>query len=354
MRALAVAIVEHYRAHRRDLPWRRTRDPYAIWVSEIMLQQTRVATVIPYWERWMARFPTVGALAAAEDDAVVAAWAGLGYYSRARNLARGARAVVAAGGMPTDAAGLRALPGVGPYTAGAIASIAYGERAPLVDGNVARVLARVRGVDEDVKATAGQRRIWAEATALVAALPADLEPGDLNQGLMELGAMVCTPTSPRCAECPVSGQCVAARDGRQDELPVLPRRKATAELPALDEVALWLVRAGKLLVARRAAAGLYGGLWELPAGVDAAAAAAAVGLVLDGAPVELVRHRQVLSHRRLSLTAVAAPARGRARAVDARYDAVRWVAPAAVADLGISSATARVVAGALGKAAPTG
>lgn len=354
MRALAVAIVDHYRAHRRDLPWRRTRDPYAIWVSEIMLQQTRVATVIPYWERWMARFPTVGALAAAEDDDVVAAWAGLGYYSRARNLVRGARAVVARGAMPTDAAGLRELPGIGPYTAGAIASIAYRERTALVDGNVARVLARVRGLDDDVKSTAGLRRLWAEATALVEALPADRDPGDLNQGLMELGATVCTPTAPRCAECPVSGQCVAARDGRQAELPVVPRRKASHELPELVEVALWLLRAGKVVVARRAAAGLYGGLWELPQGADADDAAAAIGLTLDGAPVELGRHHQVLSHRRLALTLVAARPRGRARPTPPRYDAVRWLAPSALADLGISAATAALVGRALGKAGPTG
>ena len=335
-----MAIVDHYRRHRRDLPWRRTRDPYAIWVSEIMLQQTRVATVIPYWQRWMAQFPTVAALAAAEDDAVLAAWAGLGYYSRARNLARGARAVVAAGdGMPRDAAGLRGLPGVGAYTAGAIASIAYRERVALVDGNVARVLARVRGLDDDVKSTAGHRRVWAEAEALVAALPAAADPGELNQGLMELGATVCTPTSPRCLDCPLSGQCVAARDGRQAELPVLPRRRPAAELPRLAEVALWLVRTARVLVARRAATGLYGGLWELPQGVDATAAAAAVGLTLGAAPVELGAHRQTLSHRRLELTLARATAAGRARAVGPRYDAVRWVAIADVAAQGVSTAT---------------
>ncbi|MBK9036563.1 MAG: A/G-specific adenine glycosylase [Myxococcales bacterium] len=340
MRALAIAIVDHYRRHRRDLPWRRTRDPYAIWVSEIMLQQTRVATVIPYWQRWMTRFPTVGALAAAEDDAVMEAWAGLGYYSRARNLVRGARVVVAAGGaMPADAVGLRALPGVGAYTAGAIASIAYRERAALVDGNVARVLARVRGLDDDVKSTAGQRRVWAEAEALVAALPAAADPGELNQGLMELGATVCTPTSPRCAECPLSGQCVAARDGRQAELPVVPKRKRAADLPRMVEVALWLARGARVLVARRAATGLYGGLWELPQGADAVGAAAAVGLTLAAAPVELGRHHQTLSHRRLELTLVRARARGRARVAAPRYDAVRWVEVAAADALGVSTAT---------------
>src|SRR5262245_55127974 len=162
MTSIAERIVGFYRRHQRDLPWRKTRDPYAIWVSEIMLQQTRVATVIPYWERWMARFPDVRALADAPLDDVLAAWAGLGYYSRARNLHARAKWVAAerAGELPRTAAGLREVPGIGPYTAGAIASIAYRERAPLVDGNVARVLARVHAVDDDVKAARGLARIW--------------------------------------------------------------------------------------------------------------------------------------------------------------------------------------------------
>ncbi|MEO8549988.1 MAG: A/G-specific adenine glycosylase, partial [Kofleriaceae bacterium] len=187
---IGAAIVAHYTSVKRDLPWRRSRDPYAIWVSEIMLQQTRVQTVIPYWERWMARFPTVRALAAAPLDDVLAAWAGLGYYSRARNLKKGAETVVAklSGELPRRASELREVPGIGPYTAGAIASIAFGERAPLVDGNVARVLARVYGITDDIKSTAGQRALWQRAGTLVAELPASAAPGDLNQGLMELGA----------------------------------------------------------------------------------------------------------------------------------------------------------------------
>src|SRR5262245_11122913 len=186
-REIARAVVAHYAGARRDLPWRRTRDPYAIWVSEIMLQQTRVATVIPYWERWMARFPTATALATAPLDDVLALWAGLGYYSRARNLWNGARALDG-GTLPRTAAGLRAVPGIGPYTAGAIASIALGERAPLVDGNVARVLARVFAIEHDIKSTAGNKALWARAGELMTALPETAAPGDLNQGLMELGA----------------------------------------------------------------------------------------------------------------------------------------------------------------------
>jgi len=350
VRALASRIVEFYRRERRDLPWRRTGDPYAIWVSEIMLQQTRVATVIPYWERWMARFPSVGALAAAPLDDVLAAWAGLGYYSRARNLHAGARWVAEerGGELPRTAGDLRAVPGIGPYTAGAIASIAWGERAPLVDGNVARVLARVRGLDEDVKSTAGQKRIWAEAGALMAALPATMAPGDLNQGLMELGATVCTPTAPACLTCPLSGPCVARADGRQDELPRLPARKAAADLRELASVALWIERKGAVLFARRPAGGLYGGLWELPQGDDAAAAARAVGVKLRGATRAIGEHRQVLTHRRLRIALARATVVGAPRA-DGTYTAVRWCdAAAAARELGVSSATSALLA--LGKA----
>ena len=356
MRDLASAIVAFYRRHQRDLPWRRTRDPYAIWVSEIMLQQTRVATVIPYWQRWMTRFPTVAALADAPEDDVLAAWAGLGYYSRARNLHRGARWVVErGGGVPRGAAELRAIPGIGAYTAGAIASIAFGERAALVDGNVARVLARVLGLDDDVKSTAGQRRVWAAATALVAALPAAMDPGELNQGLMELGATVCTPTRPTCLVCPISGRCVARRDGREAELPVLPKRKAASELPVIAEVALWLGRGATIAMARRGADGLYAGLWELPQGRDAATAAAAVGLTIVGHAETIGSHAQTLSHRRLELLLARAKVRGRLRASDPRYVEARWVARAEVAALGVSSATTALLAAAarLGKTGAT-
>jgi len=333
-------LLAHYRRHKRDLPWRRTRDPYAIWVSEIMLQQTRVATVIPYWERWMARFPTVAALAEAPLDEVLAAWAGLGYYSRARNLHRGAQWVVANGGLPRGAAELRAVPGVGAYTAGAIASIAWGERAPLVDGNVARVLARVFAVEDDVKATAGQKRIWQLAGELMAALAPGDDPGELNQGLMELGATVCTPVAPTCLTCPVSGHCAARAAGRQDALPRLPARRREDELPVLAAVALWVERRGQVLVARRPAAGLYGGLWELPQGDDAEAAARAVGVRLTGETVALGEHRQTLSHRRLRVRLVRAAVRGAPAAAAGTYDAVKWVAITELAQLGVSSATA--------------
>jgi len=332
-------VVAHYAKVKRDLPWRRTRDPYAIWVSEIMLQQTRVATVIPYWERWMARFPTVGALADAPLDDVLAAWAGLGYYSRARNLHAGAREV-AARGVPATAAAWREVKGIGAYTAGAIASIAFGERAPLVDGNVARVLARVLGIDDDVKSARGSRRVWQEADALMRALPDGAAPGDLNQGLMELGATVCAPRAPSCLACPLRHLCVAYRDRRQDELPVVPARKRAADLPRLDREALWIEDRGRILLARRRPDGLFGGLWELPAALPGIA-------ISVGDPI--LTHEQTLSHRRLRITVrTARVTKPGARASlgkwsDPSYDAVSWHPIAQAAGLGISSATAAIV-----------
>jgi len=308
-----------------------------------MLQQTRVATVIPYWENWMAKFPTVTSLADAPADDVLAAWAGLGYYSRARNLQKGARELVAkwGGALPPTAEQLHGIPGIGPYTAGAIASIAFGERTPIVDGNVARVVARVFALEVDIKSTAGTRAAWTRAAELVATLPEDLAPGDLNQGLMELGATVCTPTSPRCASCPIAASCAAARDGRQGELPVMPKRKRADELPVIEREQLWIEERGTIVLVRRAPdAGLWGGLWELPE----------LGVVDGG--LELVGdivayHDQVLSHRRLRVRVRCA------RLVDASdrlvmaaipgYDRIERVALDDAATYGIAAATATII-----------
>ena len=342
--SIASAVVSHYARDRRDLPWRRTRDPYAIWVSEIMLQQTRVQTVIPYWERWMAKFPTVHALAGAPLDDVLAAWAGLGYYSRARNLHAGAQAVTAklGGTLPQTASELRQVPGIGPYTAGAIASIAYGERAPLVDGNVARVLARVFGITDDIKSTAGQRALWTRAGELMKALPETTAPGDLNQGLMELGATLCSPASPRCLVCPLAAHCTAARTGRQDELPVVAARKKESELPVLARAALWMSDGVAVVLARRAPEGLFGGLWELPQGEDRDALARALGVVVDEDAV--AHHDQTLTHRRLQISVFRAglPLRLVAAAV-VGYDAMSRVALVEARKLGIAAATAAIL-----------
>jgi A/G-specific adenine glycosylase len=338
--AIATAIVDHYAQVKRDLPWRRTRDPYAIWVSEIMLQQTRVATVIPYWQRWMARFPSVVALADAPLDAVLAAWAGLGYYSRARNLHAGAQAVrnQHQGAIPSTASELRGVPGIGPYTAGAIASIAFGERAPLVDGNVARVLARVFAIDHDIKSTAGGKALWTAAGELMAALPDAAAPGDLNQGLMELGATICAASQPRCLICPVARDCTAARTGRQDELPVVAARKKASELPVLARTVVWLEERGEIVVVRRTPDGLFGGLWELPP----LEVAATLGVTPERAPVAF--HDQTLTHRRLRIAVL----RGAMPAAlvdpgDPGYDAIRRVAITEAAALGIAASTAAIL-----------
>ena len=337
---IGAAIVAHYTAVKRDLPWRRSRDPYAIWVSEIMLQQTRVQTVIPYWTRWMAKFPTVSALAEAPLDDVLAAWAGLGYYSRARNLKKGAESLaeLGSGKLPETASELRAVPGIGPYTAGAIASIAFGERTPLVDGNVARVLARVYGIADDIKSTAGQKELWKRAGVLVTALPEEMAPGDLNQGLMELGATLCTPTSPRCLLCPIATACIANTTGRQSELPVIAPRKKQSELQLLARDLVWMCDGREIVLGKREAKGLFGGLWELPE-LDVAKA---FGVTPDPDPVAY--HEQTLSHRRLRIRVFrAAMAASLVQGALSGYDAFARVALDSVARLGIASATTAIL-----------
>lgn len=250
-----------YRANARDLPWRRTRDPYAVWVSEVMLQQTRVAAVIGYYERWMAEFPTLRHLAEADDSRVLMVWEGLGYYSRARNLHRAARIVADrfSGRVPEDPAAFGALPGVGPYTAAAVSSIAFGADRAAVDGNVRRVLSRLTASTTDPRRPPQARALEALAQEL-------LLPGAAathNQALMELGATVCTPSSPDCPCCPLRAPCKARRSGDPEAYPARIRR---AGVPHHD-VALGIVfREGKVFIDRRPYGGLLGGLWEFPGG----------------------------------------------------------------------------------------
>ncbi len=251
------------RAHRR-LPWRAApggrSDPYAVLVSEAMLQQTQVATVIDYFERFMRRWPTLEALAAADDQQVLRLWQGLGYYRRARNLRRAAEVIVEqhGGRVPSDLRALRQLPGVGQYTAGAVASIAFGSAAPVLDGNVARVLGRVFAIAEPIDEAATRRRLWALAERFVRGAR---HPGDVNQALMELGATVCLPRSPRCDPCPLRRRCEARAAGRTSALPVKARQPAQREV---RHDVLAMARRGRVLLERRGETGLWAGLWQLP------------------------------------------------------------------------------------------
>jgi A/G-specific adenine glycosylase len=257
-RSFSRLLIEWYRRTRRDLPWRRTSDPYRIWVSEIMLQQTRAQAVIPYYERFLRRFPNVEVLAAAAEDEVLSLWSGLGYYSRARNLRRAAQAVAEAGGFPRDYDSIRALPGIGDYTAAAVASIAFGLPHAVVDGNVLRVVARVGNDAADIAAPRTRERFRAVAQEWLDRRRA----GEFNQALMELGATVCLPKNPQCGTCPVAGLCGARAAGTAAQLPVKLRKK---EPVRLESVLLVVRSRGRILLRRReASARRMAGFWELP------------------------------------------------------------------------------------------
>jgi A/G-specific adenine glycosylase len=258
LRSFRRDLGEWYRANHRDLPWRRTRDPYRIWISEIMLQQTRVAAVIPYYERFLARFPDVAALAAASDDDLLNAWAGLGYYSRARNLRAAARQIVAAGAFPESYDEILQLPGIGPYTAAAVASICFGSPRAVLDGNVMRVLARITRDDGDILSSRTRDRLQQAAQVLLD--PAD--PAAHNQAVMELGATICIPREPKCEFCPVLIYCSARSSGLERELPIKIRR---AEIRRSRRSLLVAIRNGNILLWQRAQdAAMLGGFWELP------------------------------------------------------------------------------------------
>ena len=255
MTDFSTQLLAWYEAFGRDLPWRRTRDPYRIWLSEIILQQTRIAQGTAYWERFVERFPSVEDLAAASEDEVLLLWQGLGYYSRARNLHAAARQIVALGAFPSTLEGIRALKGVGDYTAAAIGSFAFGIPSAVVDGNVYRVLARIYGIDTPIGTTAAKK----EFTALAQSLLPPERPGDFNQAMMDFGATACTPQNPDCLHCPFAGECAALRTGRVSELPV---RKAG---PAIRErwfTYIYYRCNGMTAIHRRGPGDIWQGLWE--------------------------------------------------------------------------------------------
>jgi A/G-specific adenine glycosylase len=330
IQALRRELRAWYAAGRRQLPWREDPRPYRVWVSEIMLQQTQVATVVPYFERFMAAFPDVQRLATAEETEVLARWAGLGYYRRARLLHRAAREVVSqhGGRVPSTVDELLALPGIGRYTAGAIASIAHGLPASVLDGNVQRVLARLVALEEPANGTRGRRLLWELADRLLD--PED--PGAHNQALMELGARVCTQQRPDCGGCPIAGHCAARRAGSVGSFPrKLPRRPPT---PILGACALWRGGEGRILLARRPPNGLLGGLWELPGGEGPEANGELLSRALRerlgvaaaiGRPLASVEH--AFTHRRLTLTVYEASALQEPSVIDF-YTSIAWWNPA--------------------------
>ncbi|MCW5980767.1 MAG: A/G-specific adenine glycosylase [Bryobacteraceae bacterium] len=255
-------LLAWYERARRPLPWRMTKDPYRIWVSEIMLQQTRVAAVIPYYERFLRRFPDVEALAAAPEESLLESWSGLGYYFRARNMQKAARRIVAAGAFPTDYAAIRALEGIGDYTAAAIASICFGQPYAVLDGNVLRVLSRMANDAGDIRSGATRRRLAAIAQRLLDRR----HPGPFNQAMMELGATVCAPKQPRCGECPIASDCEGRRRGVERQLPVKLGRTPPRKI---EKTYLLIERRGKILVRKRPSdACKLAGFWELPDGDD--------------------------------------------------------------------------------------
>jgi len=337
--ALRRRLLAWYDRSRRDLPWRVAQhgaDPYRVWLAEAMLQQTQVARVIPYYRAFLEAFPTLEALAAADEDAVLARWSGLGYYARARALRRAAREALARhGGLPSSVEALRALPGFGPYTAGAVASIAFAVPAAAVDGNVARVLARIELLAGDPGASATRDGLWEAAAALVD----PLRPGDWNQALMELGATVCGPSSPACPRCPVAALCRARCAGREREVPP-PRRRARRQ--ALRLACAAIARRGRWLLVRQAGEGLFAGLWappavEVPAGEEAGRVLAdglrpALGPSFRVGP-EIASVERTLTHRDLTLSAFCCHV-GSLRP----SKAMRWASPSDLGALGMASA----------------
>jgi len=328
-------LLDWYAAHARQLPWRGLADPYAIWISEIMLQQTRVETVIPYFQRWMERFPTVYELAAAPQQAVLNLWEGLGYYARARNLQRAAQVIVADydGELPRTARDLRGLPGIGRYTAAAIAALAFGQDEAALDGNIRRVLARVFDVSEPERSAAGERRLRRLAGEHLLAGRA----AEYNQALMDLGATLCTPRSPDCLNCPVASLCRAFVLGLQEQRPV---KKAKARIPHYTVAAAVIHRNAQVLIAQRPEVGLLGGMWEFPGGKTEPAETLETCLKREireelGVEIEVRApfgvYRHAFTHFEITLHAFECRLAGEGQPVAREHTALQWLEPAQLA-----------------------
>ena len=330
LRKIRTRLTRWYDRCARDLPWRRIHDPYAVWIAEIMLQQTQVETVKDYYRRFLRRFPDIERLARARRDTVLKLWEGLGYYSRARHLHETAKILRRDhhGRLPRTVAELMTLPGIGRYTAGAIASIAFDQKAPILDGNVTRVLCRLFRIDRDPRLSPVNKQLWSLADELV---PAH-RPGCFNQAMMELGAMICLPRRPLCASCPLAELCLARRNGQQD---ALPEKTAKKTLPHHTIVIGIIHKNGKILIDRRPEKGLLGGLWEFPGGKQQKNESRHAALRREvreelGIEIKVIRPlatvKHAYSHFRITLHAFECRHRsGRPRAL--ACDAWKWVAP---------------------------
>lgn len=340
------ALLKWWDDGRRDLPWRRSEEPYAVWLAEVMLQQTRIETVIPYYERFLKRFATVESLAEAKTDEVLKLWEGLGYYGRARNLHKAARMVVHqyGGCFPNTAEELGKLPGVGRYTAGAVASIAFHEPTPAVDGNVIRVLCRLFCIREEPTKTAVRNNLWQLARMLVSTK----RPGDFNQSMMELGATVCKVVQPNCDGCPLKRFCLARKNGLEAVLPHVPK---APKLPEYEIAAGLVFRNGRILITKRKPEGLLGGLWEFPGGKrekGETLAQTAGREIREETGIEvsvgslLVSVRHAYSHFKIVLHAFLCEYRGgQARAIGC--DAVKWVWPKQLKQYAFPAANQKII-----------
>jgi len=339
-------LLAWYRKHARDLPWRRDPSPYRTWISEIMLQQTQVETVKPYYQRFLAAFPDVHSLARATEDRVLKLWEGLGYYRRARLLKAAAERIVQRGGKyPATAREWLELPGIGRYTAGAIASIAMGEAAPILDGNVKRVLARIFGLRESIDASRTTALLWQWAEDLVPRR----SPGDFNQAMMELGALVCLPRSPNCPGCPLAPLCQARAMNAANRIPARSRRPA---VPTVKRAVAVIRRSGRYLLARRPAEGLLGGLWEFPGedqreGEEPEQALRRL-LAKTGLKIEsdlgpaFIQVRHAYSHFRVEVSAFAVECLGRPKL--GAYTRLAWVRRNQWRELALSKVDRRIAA----------
>lgn len=347
-RRIRANLLKWYGSEKRAFPWRGEKDPYRIWVSEAMLQQTRTDTVQGRYPAFIARFPTLASLADAPLEAVLAEWQGLGYYSRARNLHRAARIMAEhhGGKLPGDKKSLRALPGFGPYMAGAVSSIAFGERAPAVDGNAVRVLSRLIDLDEPADSATGKKIIEAEAEALVP----PSRPGDFNQAVMDLSAAVCLPRAPRCHVCPIAKHCAAAHGGTAALRPVKTKKKPPREVTVFQ---LWAENKKSIRLVRREENGLFGGMWELPGlmaegrpdGPDKRSFAALRRAALGPAwktGEEIARLVRTLTHRKILFVVFRATSNGRTKKTPAGEDAL-WAGKEDLAALPISTAQRAVI-----------